>query len=111
MKTYNPYLEIFEKLDNLSSAVNKILSMHEKRVFSNQTMEASSEFLFIEDVEKLLKMPISTIRHHIEKHKLPCYKATKPLRFKRSEVLKWFEEYSHSPDRFKIKPTSILKQR
>jgi predicted DNA-binding transcriptional regulator AlpA len=111
MQISNPYLEIFERLDNLSSAVNKLLSIHEKRVLANQHVEPISEFLFIEDVEKLLKMPISTIRHHIEKHKLPCYKATKPLRFKRSEVIKWFEEYSHSPDRFKNKPTSILKQR
>jgi len=107
----NPYLEIFERLDSLSSAVNRLIQLSEKKLFDNLQTNSSAEFIFIEDVEILLKMPISTIRHHIEKHKLPCYKATKPLRFKRSEVLKWFEEYSHSPDRFKNKPTSILKQR
>lgn len=111
MQMMNPYLEIFEKLENLSSAVNRLILLQEKRGSFTNTAEDRSEFVFIEDVERILKMPVSTIRHHIEKHKLPCYKATKPLRFKRSEVLKWFEEYSHSPDRFKNKPTSILKQR
>lgn len=111
MQMMNPYFEIFEKLENLSSAVNRLILLQEKKAAFTNPIEDRSEFIFIEDVESLLKMPVSTIRHHIEKHKLPCYKATKPLRFKRSEVLKWFEEYSHSPDRFKNKPTSILKQR
>lgn len=107
----NPYIELHEKLDKIATAIYKLIALQEKHPTRENFSTNFSEFIFISDVEKLLQMPTSTIRHHIEKHNLPCYKATKPLRFKRSEVLKWFEEYSHSPDRFKIKPTSILKQR
>jgi hypothetical protein len=111
MQITNPYLELYEKLDNLASSVNKLLTLQEKKIPSNQSSEIFSEFVFIEEVEILLKMPVSTIRHHIDRHALPCYGATKPLRFRREEVVKWFLEYSKDPEKFKKKPTSILKSK
>lgn len=109
MQITNPYVELYEKLDNLASSVNKLLTLHEKKAFPKSNAENISEFIFIEGVELLLKMPVSTIRHHIERHQLPCYSATKPLRFRKEEVLKWFEDYSRYPGKYKKSSSDILK--
>ena len=109
MQITNPYLELYEKLDNLAASVNKLLTRQEKDSIPQGHSEDISAFMFIEDVERFLKMPVSTIRHHIEHHQLPCYSATKPLRFRKEEVLKWFEDYSKYPERYKKSSPNILK--
>lgn len=111
MQITNPYEEIFVKLDYLTLVVNKLISQQKTQIEISNSDKLASEFLFIEDIEILLKMPVSTIRHHIDKHNLPCYGATKPIRFKKIEVIKWFEDYSRNPEKFKAKATDILISR
>ena len=109
MQISNPYVELYEKLDYLTSCVNKLLIIQEKNFIPKSQNDSKSDFIFIEDVEVFLKMPVSTIRHHIDRHQLPCYSATKPLRFKKEEVLKWFEDYSKNPNKYKKVTSNILQ--
>ena len=110
MQITNPYEVLLVKLDYLIVVADKLESNQRVQNESENNIK-SSEFLFIEEVVILLNMPVSTIRHHIEKHKLPCFSATKPIRFKKIEVLKWFEDYNTNPEKFKEKPSDILKFR
>jgi hypothetical protein len=108
--TYS-YEEFSLKLDNLQLSVDKLVLQQKIKTESTDKDKIISVFIFIADVELLLKMPVSTIRHHIEKHRLPVYGATKPLRFKKIEVLKWFDDYSTHPEKYQNKPTDVLISR
>jgi len=110
MQIENQYDVINEKLNYLKVAADKT-EFYISVLKESKDKIKSSEFLFIEEVVILLNMPVSTIRHHIAKHKLPCFAATKPIRFRKNDVLHWFEEYNSMPNKFRDKPTDILKLR
>jgi len=98
--------QIVEKIQGLTHAVNKLISLQENQIFF-ENKETVSEFLVIEDVRDLLSMPIPTIRYHIIHNYLPCYKKTRPIRFKKSEVLQWFENFA-SQSKEKVSPSEII---
>jgi excisionase family DNA binding protein len=51
--------------------------------------------LTAEEVAKLLKVKVSTIFQYSSKKLFPCYKLNgKLLRFKKSEIMKWFNSQS-----------------
>lgn len=52
------------------------------------------EFLKIDEVGKILKVPVGTLHRWKKERGLPAIKVGKALRFKKSDVLKWFESHA-----------------
>lgn len=93
----NPYELLYQQIDEITLKIERLLEIESLKVQNEKTNKPISYYVFIEDVESILKMAVSTIRYHIKNHQLPCYGTTKPLRFKIEEVLTWFEQYSKNP--------------
>lgn len=98
--------QLNSKLDNLTIALNTLIDIQQKIVAINSIAAEpiSSEFIFIQDVKNLLNMPIPTIRYHIAHHNFPCFSSTRPLRFKRDDVLTWFKEYTDKKKKKSLQP-------
>ncbi|PIV55943.1 hypothetical protein COY52_06955 [Candidatus Desantisbacteria bacterium CG_4_10_14_0_8_um_filter_48_22] len=52
------------------------------------------EFLKIGEVSKILKVPVGTLHRWKKERGMPAIKVGKALRFKKSDVVKWFESHA-----------------
>jgi len=59
-----------------------------------EEVQVNDEFLKIGEVSKILKVPVGTLHRWKKERGLPAIKVGKALRFKKSDVLEWFESHS-----------------
>jgi excisionase family DNA binding protein len=49
-------------------------------------------YLTIQEVARILKLSVQTVRRYVMKREIPCHKIFRAVRFKPSEIQSWVED-------------------
>jgi excisionase family DNA binding protein len=75
----NPFEIILEKLNNIEKAIEKL----------NTPSNSDDDFMNIEQVALFIGLAKPTVYGLVHKGKIPHFKASKRLYFKKSDIVKW----------------------
>ena len=79
LKMENPFEIILEKLNSIETAIEKL----------NTASKSEEDFMNIDQVSSFIGLAKSTVYGLIHKQKIPYFKASKRLYFKKSDIVNW----------------------
>lgn len=105
----NPFEIILEKLNNIEKAIEKL----------NTASKSEEEFMNIEQVASFIGLSKTSVYGLTHKQKIPYFKASKRLYFKKSEIINWItssevkskQELNQMADEYIFKNPLIFKKR